>query len=235
MLFGNYVANGKVNLLQSVKQIGLDDIEPLLPVEESATLQDLLMSRSGIYFEVDRNAPRISTPPEPPSKSSPGKTSTTLSIPTSPEYAMNLSTRDMARLGLLMLREGNWDGKQLLPKNWTRYLTTLNTQADQLWPPGMRPSGPSRGGYGALWWVWDAPIGHSSALWSEFTATYTAMGTDGQFITVLPLPQKLSHRSDPRTRRIVVGISDDTANVSYLAILVRCVAHAPTRAAFTPR
>jgi len=29
-----------------------------------------------------------------------------------PEYAMYLSTRDMARIGLLMLRNGNWDGKQ---------------------------------------------------------------------------------------------------------------------------
>ena len=27
-----------------------------------------------------------------------------------PEYAMYLSTRDMARIGLLMLQLGNWDG-----------------------------------------------------------------------------------------------------------------------------
>jgi CubicO group peptidase (beta-lactamase class C family) len=37
-----------------------------------------------------------------------------------PLYHMYLSTRDMARLGLLMLREGNWRGTQLLDPNWVR-------------------------------------------------------------------------------------------------------------------
>ena len=31
-------------------------------------------------------------------------------------YHMFLSTRDMARLGYLMLREGNWKGRQLVPR-----------------------------------------------------------------------------------------------------------------------
>jgi len=47
--------------------------------------------------------------------------------------------------------------------------------------------GPCRWGYGALWWVWDAPLGATSANWGEFTGSYTAMGTDGQYITVIPL------------------------------------------------
>jgi len=44
----------------------------------------------------------------------------------------------------------------------------------------------SRWGYGAMWWVWDAPIGNTSDNWHPFTASYTAMKTDGQYITVMP-------------------------------------------------
>src|SRR6185369_16333770 len=32
-----------------------------------------------------------------------------------PAYPMHLSTRDMARLGYLMLREGKWQGRQVVP------------------------------------------------------------------------------------------------------------------------
>jgi hypothetical protein len=37
-----------------------------------------------------------------------------------------------------------------------------------------------------MWWVWDAPIGTTSANWNAFTGSYTALGTDGQYITVIP-------------------------------------------------
>src|SRR5262245_61344776 len=58
MLMGNYVVNGKINLQSTVKQLGLDDIEGFVPIEQQATLQNLIMSRSGIYLEDDQNAPR---------------------------------------------------------------------------------------------------------------------------------------------------------------------------------
>src|SRR5260370_10770231 len=32
-------------------------------------------------------------------------------------YPMHFSTRDMARIGYLMLREGNWNGRQLIPRD----------------------------------------------------------------------------------------------------------------------
>lgn len=50
MLFGNYVANGKIDLTKTVKQLGLNDKQPFLPGEDSATLAQLLTSRSGIYL-----------------------------------------------------------------------------------------------------------------------------------------------------------------------------------------
>ncbi len=106
-----------------------------------------------------------------------------------PEYAIYLSTRDMARLGLLMLRDGKWKDKQLMPRNWASYLTTLYTPASQVGPEWMRRelnSGPMRWGYGALWWVWDQPRGSNPASWTQFTGAFSAMGTDGQYITVIP-------------------------------------------------
>lgn len=89
-----------------------------------------------------------------------------------PEYAMYLSTRDMARLGLLMLRDGKWKDKQLMPRNWAAYLTTLFTPAAQVGPAWIRQDrneGPMRWGYGALWWVWDGPRGANPASWTQFT------------------------------------------------------------------
>jgi CubicO group peptidase (beta-lactamase class C family) len=47
MLYGNYVASGKIDLTKTVKQLGLDDNQPFLPSEEHVTLEQLLTSRSG--------------------------------------------------------------------------------------------------------------------------------------------------------------------------------------------
>lgn len=233
MLFGKYIAKEPKLLHATVKQLGLDDLEPFRKVEESATLQDVLQARSGIYFgDAYSESPRKGTV-QPGThfsydnwdfnaagtafekiagqsiyaaletdlarplgmqdydagKQKKIQTTPEKRISVHPEYAMYLSTRDMARLGLLMARFGQWKGRYVLPKGWSEYLTEVVTPADKTWPlPLRREMGGtvSRWGYGVLWWVWDAPIGNSSAAWTPFTASFTAMGTDGQYITVLP-------------------------------------------------
>src|SRR6202044_1257855 len=50
MLYGNYVFSGKIDLDKTVKELGLEDREPFLPIEERATLEQLLTARSGIYL-----------------------------------------------------------------------------------------------------------------------------------------------------------------------------------------
>jgi CubicO group peptidase (beta-lactamase class C family) len=51
---------------------------------------------------------------------------------------MFISTRDLARLGLLLERDGEWDGQRLLSAEWIRRSTT---------PSPVKPD------YGYLWWL----------------------------------------------------------------------------------
>jgi len=102
-----------------------------------------------------------------------------------PEYAMYLSARDMARLGLLMLHRGNWNGTQLVPADWVDEITTLATPQADIHPVVSGPTFANRWGYGMLWWVWDAPNVRGSAT-GPYQGAYSAMGAYGQYITVLP-------------------------------------------------
>ena len=254
MLMGNYVANGKIDLHKTVKQIGLDDMWPFLPIEEGATLTDLIQSRSGIYLDADTWAKRGANPPGTVmhynnwdfnaagtafekltgrdifdafesdlarplgmqdfdrKKQRKNQTLPDEKISVHPEYAIYLSTRDLARLGLLMLRDGRWKDAQLMPRNWAAYLTTLYTPASQVGPYWVRAqvaTGWMRWGYGALWWVWDEPRGSNPNTWTPFTGAFTAMGTDGQYLTVLPrLDMVIAHMNssieEPPERDVTV-------------------------------
>jgi CubicO group peptidase (beta-lactamase class C family) len=90
-----------------------------------------------------------------------------------------LSTRDMARIGLLMLRDGRWGRRQVLPRHWIRLTTKVTTTAAEV----ARASPFVEGlGYGYLWWIFDP-----AASWDkDQKGGYTASGAFGQFITVLP-------------------------------------------------
>jgi CubicO group peptidase (beta-lactamase class C family) len=68
--------------------------------------------------------------------------------------------RDMAKLGLLFLGSGEWDGEQIVPADWVAEATARKMAAD-LFP-----------GYAYQWWTGDG--------------YYCAMGYAGQFIYVFP-------------------------------------------------
>ncbi|MGO9335977.1 MAG: serine hydrolase domain-containing protein [Terracidiphilus sp.] len=104
-----------------------------------------------------------------------------------PEYAMYLSTRDMARIGLLMLRNGNWAGKQLIPAMWIQMSAVPVTPFEEMNPPYLRSLGaPERWGFGAMWWTWDAGVFPGNIYITPFQGAYEARGTAGQYITILP-------------------------------------------------
>jgi CubicO group peptidase (beta-lactamase class C family) len=76
-----------------------------------------------------------------------------------------INSRDLARFGLLILNQGNWDGKQLVSRKWLQEATTpsahgpdygylwwLNTQQKQ-WPSGPRSSFAAIGNGGNIVWI----------------------------------------------------------------------------------
>lgn len=101
-----------------------------------------------------------------------------LSVSRYPAYHMHLSTRDMARIGHLMLHEGNWNGNQVIPGAWARQITSLVTPLEEMNPPARRDG---YFGYGYMWWIWDGP-----RAVGPFQGAYTARGAVGQWITVFP-------------------------------------------------
>ena len=102
-------------------------------------------------------------------------------------YPMYLSTRDMARIGLLMLRNGNWAGKQVVPVSWVADSASAITSFEEMNPSYFRSLGaPERWGFGAMWWVWDAGPFPGNVYITPFQGAYEARGTAGQYITILP-------------------------------------------------
>jgi len=114
-----------------------------------------------------------------------------------PAYHIWLSTRDMARIGYLMLREGEWDGRQIVPKAWVRRISQIKTPLEEMNPEPYRKG---TFGYGYMWWVWDGP-----KAFAPYKGAYTASGAYGQYITVLPaLDMVIAHKTavPPRKRSV---------------------------------
>ena len=117
-----------------------------------------------------------------------------LTISKYPAYPIWVSTRDMARMGYLMLREGNWDGKQAISRDWARRITSVVTPVEEMNPEERRDG---YFGYGYMWWVWDGPKSTG-----PFDGAYTARGAVGQWITVFPsLDLVLAHKTHNIYRR----------------------------------
>ena len=113
-------------------------------------------------------------------------------------YHMNFSTRDMARIGYLMLREGQWNGLEIVPRDWARRISSVVTPVQDMNPERHR-KGPF--GYGYLWWIWDGP--HATGA---YAGAYTGQGAVGQYITVLPRRDMVVvHKTVPGENRNVSG------------------------------
>lgn len=95
-----------------------------------------------------------------------------------PAYHFFLSARDLARLGLLMLRGGEWNGEQVLPPDWIVESTSIITPNTEINPPKTREKGFA---YGYMWWIFDP-----ERFPEEYHGGYAARGHYGQYIIVLP-------------------------------------------------
>lgn len=62
MLYGNYVASGRIPLNKTLREMNFDDVGGLLPRELDATIEDLITARSGVYhpasYPGDASIPR---------------------------------------------------------------------------------------------------------------------------------------------------------------------------------
>ncbi len=79
------------------------------------------------------------------------------------------TARDLARLGLLYLRDGVWEGARILPERWAQFVRT---------PAPAQPAGRAWG-YGAQFWL----LGGVSGLPED---AFAAAGHRGQYVVIIP-------------------------------------------------
>jgi CubicO group peptidase (beta-lactamase class C family) len=81
-------------------------------------------------------------------------------------WGLSLTPRDMAKIGVLYLDNGVWDGQQILPADWVRASTHGHVQIDEPLEP------------------WELQLGYG--WWLHEFGAYAAHGRGGQFIFVTP-------------------------------------------------
>lgn len=79
------------------------------------------------------------------------------------------TARDMARMGLLYLNDGTWNGTRVLPEGWRAYVTQ---------PSGPQPQSGAFG-YGASFWLMNKSEGVPSDAFAAF-------GNRGQYLVIIP-------------------------------------------------
>lgn len=79
------------------------------------------------------------------------------------------TARDMARMGLLYLNNGTWNGERVLPEAWRDYVTS---------PSGPQPEG-NPFGYGASFWL----MNNSEGVPAD---AFAALGNRGQHLVIIP-------------------------------------------------
>lgn len=77
-------------------------------------------------------------------------------------WGLQITPRQMAKLGYLYLHDGKWDGQQIVSAEWVKTATQKHTEIG------------GEGGYGYQWWIYPS------------LGAYTALGRYGQMIFVAP-------------------------------------------------
>ena len=88
---------------------------------------------------------------------------------------LTMSRRDMARLGVLYLNRGLWQGKQVVPRDWVELSTGFKTQENREYTPYA---------YAYQWWRMQDVEPTVAML--ETNDVYTAIGLHGQFVLIIP-------------------------------------------------
>lgn len=101
-----------------------------------------------------------------------------------PAYMFHMSTRDLARLGVLFLNCGQWQDKQLIDREWI-FRSVQGIPVSQGAPEG-KTIHRFYGQYGWLWWV-DKP-GQRRSFWKLRTSqpVYFGQGARGHYLWIAP-------------------------------------------------
>ena len=86
------------------------------------------------------------------------------------EAGLNARAIDYAKLGQLFLDGGQWNGRQLISRQWVELATGQN-------PAGWAPAFDARTFYGFMWWGVRRPDG---------TADFYAAGGHGEYLHISP-------------------------------------------------
>ena len=109
-----------------------------------------------------------------------------------PAYPFRMSTRDLARFGLMFLREGRWRDQQIIPADWVRESTATHSVI-----------GPDSG-YGYMWWT-----GLKGGLFPNVQVkehSFYASGYRGHRVIVLPYRNLvIVHRVDTDSGNVDIG------------------------------
>lgn len=98
---------------------------------------------------------------------------------------VQISARELARLGHLFLNKGKWNDRQLIPEEWVREATSVQVPAatSNAWPKSGIP-GP--GQYGFNWWR-NAPGPDGRLVWPGAPGdTFAASGHNNNKMFVIP-------------------------------------------------
>jgi len=83
------------------------------------------------------------------------------------ETGLNITARDMAKIGILYLQHGRWDGKQIVSESYVRESVSAHNSGGP----------PLNASYGYQWWVGKTTTG---------LGAFFAAGYRGQLIYVVP-------------------------------------------------
>lgn len=92
-------------------------------------------------------------------------------------YPFRVTARDLARFGLLMLNNGNWDGNQIINEDWVKESTSYHSDATLY----------ASDGYGYMWWVakdYNKYIHLPNADIPD--GSYSARGAGGHYVMIIP-------------------------------------------------
>jgi CubicO group peptidase (beta-lactamase class C family) len=87
------------------------------------------------------------------------------------EGGLYLSSKDLAKIGQLILNMGKWDGNQIIPESWITACTSPVV-------PDVNPRVGTKTGYGYQWWVPKHNNGKSEII--------AGRGYGGQFLMIVP-------------------------------------------------